>query len=146
MALAVTIGLASARFLGTSSPKIMVTTVPNSSPIAAAIGVTAPCGTPSRSSGPSMRSETAGSARKPMARLVTVIPTWAPESWVESDAQRPLEPLRPGVARGGLLLDLGAVDGDEGELGRDEESARRDECEREREQQQGGVTVLRSLS
>ena len=73
-----------------------------------------------------------------MARLVTVMPTWAPESCVDSDAQRPLQPLRPGVARGGLPLDLGAVDGDEGELGRDEDPARRDECQREREQQQGG--------
>ena len=36
-----------------------------------------------------MRSETAGSARKPIARLVTVIPTWAPDSWVESDCAAP---------------------------------------------------------
>src|SRR3546814_3029425 len=27
----------------------------------------------------------AGSARNPIARLVTVMPTWARESWVESD-------------------------------------------------------------
>ena len=101
MAFAVTIGLASARFLGTSSPKIMVAKVPKSSPVAAAIGVTHPDGTPSRSSGPSMRSETEGSARKPIARLVTVIPTWAPDSWVErlrSARWSPCAPESPAAA------------------------------------------------
>ena len=33
-----------------------------------------------------------------MARLVTVMPTWAPESWVESDAQRRLHAGGRGVA------------------------------------------------
>ena len=36
-------------------------------------------------SGPSISSAIAGSARKPIARLVIVMPTWAPESWVDSD-------------------------------------------------------------
>ena len=73
-----------------------------------------------------------------MARLVTVMPTWAPESWVDSDRSALCSPWAPRVAGRGVLLDLRAVDGDEGELGRDEDAARRDEREREREQQQGG--------
>jgi hypothetical protein len=39
---------------------------------------------PRDSSGPSTRRAIAGSARKPIARLVTVIPSWAPESCDES--------------------------------------------------------------
>ena len=85
VARAVCMGLAMARFLGTSSPKIMVRNVPSASPIAVATGRTAPSGTPADSSGPRIRCETAGSARNPMARLVTVMPTWAPDSCVESD-------------------------------------------------------------
>ena len=54
------------------------------------------------SSGPSMSSAIAGSARKPIARLVTVMPTWAPESCVESAAQRrrarPRAPASPSAA------------------------------------------------
>jgi hypothetical protein len=59
--------------------------------------------------------------------LVTVIPTWAPDSWVDSERSAFCRPR---------ALDLSAVDGDERELGRDEHPARRDECEREREQQE----------
>ena len=94
VARAVAIGLASARFLGTSSPKIIVAKVPTTRPIAAAIGAPQPSGTPALPSGPSMRSETAGSARKPIARLVTVMPTWAPESWVDSDRSASAGPAR----------------------------------------------------
>jgi hypothetical protein len=85
VARAVCIGLAMARFFGTSSPKIIVRKVPSVRPIAVATGRTAPSGIPADSSGPRIRCETAGSARNPMARLVTVMPTWAPDSWVESD-------------------------------------------------------------
>ena len=53
----------------------------------------------------STRSAIAGSARKPIARLVTVIPTWAPESWVESDSQRQLHALGSRVAGGGGAID-----------------------------------------
>ncbi len=63
VARATSIGFASARFLGTSSPKIIVRKVPRARPMPTAIGVIAFSGTPSASSGPSMRSEIAGSAR-----------------------------------------------------------------------------------
>ena len=61
----------------------------------ATAGVTTPSGTPAAASGPSMRSEMAGSARKPMARLVTVMPTWAPESWVDSERSACCTPRAP---------------------------------------------------
>ena len=63
VARATSIGLASARFLGTSSPKIIVRMVPTARPMPTATGVIAPSGTPALSSGPSIRSEIAGSAR-----------------------------------------------------------------------------------
>ena len=85
VARAVSIGRAIARFFGTSSAKTMVTTELTMSPMATASGRTAPSGTPTASRGPSISSAIAGSARKPIARLVMVMPTWAPESWVESD-------------------------------------------------------------
>jgi hypothetical protein len=43
----------------------------------------------------------AGSARKPIARLVTVMPTWAPESWVDRERSAfwmPLGALSPSAA------------------------------------------------
>ena len=83
VARAVCMGLAMARFLGTSSPKIIVRNVPSSRPIAVATGRTAPSGTPADSRGPRIRCDTAGSARNPIARLVTVMPTCAPDSCVE---------------------------------------------------------------
>ena len=85
VARAVCIGLAIARFLGTSSAKTMVTTELTVSPIATAIGSTAPSGIPAERNGPEISREIAGSARKPIARLVTVMPTCAPDSWVDSD-------------------------------------------------------------
>ena len=63
VARATSIGLASARFFGTSSPKIMVRMVPRVRPMPTATGVMAPSGTPALASGPSISSEIAGSAR-----------------------------------------------------------------------------------
>ena len=92
---AVCSGRAIAMFLGTISPKIMVSTVPSTRPRPSASGETTSSGTPAAISGPSMRSEIAGSARKPIARLVTVMPTWAPESWVDSDLRASCTPRAP---------------------------------------------------
>ena len=93
---AVSSGRAMAMFLGTISPKIIVTTVPSGqADRRATAGVTTPSGTPAAASGPSMRSEIAGSARKPIARLVTVMPTWAPESWVDSERSASWTPRAP---------------------------------------------------
>ena len=75
-------GGAIASFFGTSSPKIIVATVAISRAVTATPG-TAPSGTPAAVSGSSIRLAMAGSARNPMIRLVRVMPTWAPESWVE---------------------------------------------------------------
>ena len=60
-----------------------------------------------------------------MARLVMVMPTWAPESWVDSERSARSTPGRRSVAVRGGPLDLGAVDGDEGELRGDEDARRR---------------------
>ncbi len=101
VARAVSIGLAMARFFGTSSPKIMVNVEPMARPSPTASGCTTPSGTPQPSRGGEIRSEIAGSARKPMARLVTVMPTWAPESCVErlrSAASTPFAPVSPSAA------------------------------------------------
>ena len=83
--LAVAIGRATARFFGTSSPKSMVRNVLSTRPMASAVGWMAPSGMPSASSGSSTISAIAGSARKPMPRFVIVIPTWAPDSWVDRE-------------------------------------------------------------
>ncbi len=63
VARATPIGLASARFFGTSSPKIIVRTLPSPRPTPTAIGVMAPSGTPADASGPSISWAIAGSAR-----------------------------------------------------------------------------------
>ncbi len=80
---AVASGFAIARFFGTSSPKIIVTPVARTSAIASATPDTAPSGTPALVSGPRTRSAIAGSARKPISRLVSVMPTCADESCVD---------------------------------------------------------------
>ena len=85
VARAVSIGRAMARFLGTSSPKMIVRNVLRTRPVASAVGRTPDSGTPAASRGPAISVAIAGSARKPIARLVTVMPTCAPESWVDSD-------------------------------------------------------------
>ena len=73
-----------------------------------------------------------------MPRLVTVMPTWAPDSWVDSDRSPACTPSGRGVTVGCGAVDLVAVDGDERELGGDEEAAQRDQQERDREQYPGG--------
>ena len=85
---AVARGRAIARFLGTSSPTTIVTAVAISRPRASEIPDTAESGTPSAASGATRREAMAGSARKPMARFVTVIPSCAPESWVDREIGR----------------------------------------------------------
>ena len=102
VARAVSIGLAMARFFGTSSPKIIVSVGADRQPEAdGERDGTTSSGTPIASSGGEISSAIAGSARKPMARLVTVMPTWAPESCVESDrsaASTPMAPESPSAA------------------------------------------------
>ncbi len=78
---------------------------------------------PGGSSGPAIRSAMAGSARKPMARLVIVMPTWAPESCVDRVRRAFWTPAAAGVTGLGGPGDLAAVDGDEGELRRHEDPA-----------------------
>src|SRR5215218_5448201 len=73
-----------ARFLGTSSPKTMVTPVDSTKATTSDTLVAAMPDTPTDSRGPSMRSAMAGSARKPISRLVSVMPSWAADSCVDS--------------------------------------------------------------
>ena len=101
MARAVSIGLAIARFLGTSSAKIIVSD--RAERQADRDGDRArprPRARRRASSGPSIRSAIAGSARKPIARLVMVMPTWAPESWVDSERRACCTPAARRVALG----------------------------------------------
>ena len=63
----------------------MVAIVASVRPIATAMPGTHASGMPALSSGPSISCAIAGSARNPMIRLVTVTPTWAPESCVDRD-------------------------------------------------------------
>ena len=100
-------GRAMAMFLGTISPKIIVTTVPRTRPSASASGVTTLSGTPADANGSSMRSAIAGSARKPMARLVTVMPTWAPESCVDSERSASWTPRAPSSPEAAARSTLG---------------------------------------
>ncbi len=72
-------------FFGTSSPKIIVAIVASTRPSVTEMLGTAPSGTPTAVSGPSISDAIAGSARNPMIRLVRVTPIWAPESWVDRD-------------------------------------------------------------
>ena len=98
---AVPSGRAIARFLGTSSPRTIVNAVARISPMATEMPDTAPEGTPRSSSGPSMSSAIAGSAMKPISRLVSVMPSWAPESCVErlcSASRTPRAPASPSSA------------------------------------------------
>jgi hypothetical protein len=80
---AVRSGWAIAMFLGTSSPKIIVMPVARTRASATEAERAATSPTPASTSGGPTRAAIAGSARKPMPRLVTVIPSCAPESCVE---------------------------------------------------------------
>ncbi len=70
-----------AQFLGTSSPTTMSTTVDRATPSRVAVVDTAPGGRPTASRGPRRRAETDGSASMPITSEVTVMPSWAPDSW-----------------------------------------------------------------
>jgi hypothetical protein len=75
----------------------------------------------------------AGSARKPMARFVSVIPTWAPESWVDSERSAVETPAA--LRSPDCPLDLGPVDRDQGEFSRHEEPAGDHQGQRDTEQE-----------
>jgi hypothetical protein len=81
---AVASGREMARFLGTSSPKIMVRPVASTSARAMEVERAATGDSPASVSGPTIRAAMAGSARNPMPRFVTVMPSCAPESCVDS--------------------------------------------------------------
>lgn len=70
-----------AQFLGTSSPTTISTMVDSAVPITSAIEPAAEWEMPSDSSGPAMSRAIDGSASMPTTRLVTVMPSCAPESW-----------------------------------------------------------------
>ncbi len=86
---AVAIGTEIARFLGTSSPSSIDTMVARNMPRPIDTGSTAPSGIPTPVSGPSSRRDSDGSTRYPTSRVVSVMPTCAPDSWVDS-VRRPL--------------------------------------------------------
>ena len=73
-------GLAIARFFGTSSPKSIWTTVENSSARIVPTPTPTACGTEARPRRSPIARPMSGSATYPTTRVVTVIPSCAPES------------------------------------------------------------------
>ena len=76
-------------FFGTSSPNTICTPVASSNAAATAVTSATSASSPSTPSGPSSSVATDGSATKPIARLVTVIPSWAPDRYVDSRCRVP---------------------------------------------------------
>ncbi len=70
-----------AQFLGTSSPTTIRTTVEIAVPRIRAAEEAVPADRPIASKGPWSRAEIDGLEIMPMTRPVTVMPSWAPESW-----------------------------------------------------------------
>lgn len=70
-----------AQFFGTSSPTTIRTTVDSAVPITRASEEDTPGDSPVASTGPRISLEMDGSESMPTTRLVTVMPSWAPESW-----------------------------------------------------------------
>ena len=96
--LAVGIGRDTARVLGTISPKIIEKTVASSIASTAAADRAAPAESPSASRGPRSSAPIDGLAMKPRTRVVSVIPSWHADSWVESwrwDASTERAPRSP---------------------------------------------------
>ena len=135
VARATAIGLASARFLGTSSPKIIVAMVPSVSPMPTAIGVTAPSGHAEAVERPVDQLGDRGLGQEADRQVGDRDADLGAGELGREAAQCLLQPLRRGVTSGGRPLDLAAVDGDEGELGRDEHAAGEDEEQRCDQQQ-----------
>ena len=78
-------GIAMATYLGTNSPSTIVMMVAIARPIiVATVLAVVPC-RPKAAKGLPKTLIKLGSAKKPMARLVMVIPTWAPDNWVLND-------------------------------------------------------------
>lgn len=70
-----------AQFLGTSSPTTIRKTVDRAVPMTSATERDAEGETPSDSSGPAISLAIDDSESMPTTRLVTVMPSWAPDSW-----------------------------------------------------------------
>ena len=101
--LAVASGSAMAMFLGTSSPNTMDSTVAMISASSVAGGARPRSPTArSSSSGPENSSASDGCITKPSSSVVRVMPTCAPDSWVDSDRRPIISDVGPGVAVGGL--------------------------------------------
>ena len=73
-------GLAIARFFGANSPKTIWPIVASTSAIASEIPNVADSGIPTASSSGSIAPAIAGSATKPSTKVVTVMPSCAPDS------------------------------------------------------------------
>lgn len=78
-------GRATARFLGTSSPKTIDREVATTRASSSATPAAVPSGRPSSSSGGRSHRASTGSARYPVASVVIEMPNCAPDSWNDSD-------------------------------------------------------------
>ncbi len=81
--LAVSRGRASAKFFGTSSPMIIDSSVATTSATTVDTGETRPSASPADVSGPASSRLSAGSIVYPVSSVVSVMPSWALERWVE---------------------------------------------------------------
>ena len=98
---AVSSGSAIAMFFGTSSPNTMDSTVATDRPKISADRSAPSSRQPERLQRHRHQAGQRGCMTKPSARVVTVMPTWAPDSWVDSE-RRPIisdfAPLSPSAA------------------------------------------------
>ena len=123
VARAVASGRAMAMFLGTISPKIIVTTVPRARPSVSASGVTAPSGRPAEAERAVDELGDRRLGEEADRQVGDGDADLGPGELGRQRAQRELDAAGALVAVGGGAVDARPVDGDEGELGGDEEAA-----------------------
>ena len=131
VARAVCIGLAMARFFGTSSPKIIVRKVPMSEPDAGRHRADRSRGEPGRLERSSDQVRDGRLGDEADGQIGDRDAHLGPGQLGRQRPQGVLDALRRVVAGVGGPVDLGAVDGDERELGRDEDPTGRDQQQRE---------------
>ena len=135
---AVSSGRAMAMFLGTISPKIIVTTVPRARPIASDSGRDHAVRHAGRGQRAVDEVGDRGLGEETDRQVGHGDADLGAGELGGQRAQRELDAARALVAVGGGALDARPVDRDEGELGGDEEAAGGHEGQRDEQQQEGG--------
>ncbi len=138
VARAVSMGRAIARFFGTSSAKIMVTSELTVRPTATESGSTAFSGKPDPADRVSDQPRDGGLGQEADRQVGDGDPDLSTGELRRQRTQGPEHPGRGSVTFRGRLGDLGAIDGDEGELRRDEDAGRDHQHDRDGQEQPGG--------